>query len=120
LGSHFDSSGHSVDESKSDRATLEEHSIALVFADPLANSRLDSFLVGVGSCAIPSGVFCSNDLAQFCLLLLPRRLHQPSVILKEKRKFEKEKPLNGKCANTKLSQPRGSPQVTVPNLCPTG
>jgi len=59
-------------------------------------------------------------------LVIPRRvalqqssppLHQLSVILKEKRKFEKEKPLNGKCANTKLSQPRGSPQGTVPFLC---
>src|SRR5450432_2576602 len=51
-------------------------------------------------------------------LVIPRRvalqqssppLHQLSVILKEKRKFEKKKPLDGKCANTKLSQPRGSP-----------
>src|SRR5713101_4179627 len=61
-------------------------------------------------------------------LVIPRRvalqqssppLHQPSVILKEKRKFEKEKPLNGKCANTKLSQRRGSPHGTVPNFVPT-
>ena len=36
-------------------------------------------------------------------------LHQPSVILKEKRTFEKEKPLNGKCANSKLSQQRVHP-----------
>ena len=51
-------------------------------------------------------------------LVIPRRvalqqspppLHQPSVILKEKRKFEKEKPLNGKCANSNLSQRGGSP-----------
>jgi hypothetical protein len=56
-------------------------------------------------------------------LVIPRRvalqqssppLHQPSVILKEKRKFEKEKPLNGKCANSKLSQQRGSPHNCVP------
>src|SRR5450432_2522991 len=60
-------------------------------------------------------------------LVIPRRvalqqssppLHQLSVILKEKRKFEKKKPLNGKCANTKLSQPRGSPHrrcaISVP------
>jgi hypothetical protein len=56
-------------------------------------------------------------------LVIPRRvalqqsslpLHQPSVILKEKKKFEKEKPVNGKCANSKLSQRRGSPQKTVP------
>src|SRR5450631_2082895 len=55
-------------------------------------------------------------------LVIPRRvalqqssppLHQLSVILKEKRKFEKKKPLNGKCANTKLSQPRGSPHDCV-------
>ena len=55
-------------------------------------------------------------------LIIPRRvalqqgsppLHQPSVILKEKRKFEKEKPWNGKCANSKLSQRRGSPQASV-------
>ena len=61
-------------------------------------------------------------------LVIPRRvalqqssppLHQPSVILKEKRKFEKEKPLNGKCANSKLSQQRGSPQLTMPNFVPT-
>ena len=31
-------------------------------------------------------------------------LHQPSAILKEKRKFEKGNPLNGKCANSGLSQ----------------
>jgi hypothetical protein len=61
-------------------------------------------------------------------LVIPRRvalqqssppLHQLSVILKEKRKFEKEKPLNGKCANTKLSQPRGSPQNCVAEVCRT-
>src|ERR1700720_1600054 len=61
-------------------------------------------------------------------LVIPRRvalqqssppLHQPSVILKEKREFEKEKPLNGKCANSKLSQQRGSPQPTVPSFVPT-
>src|SRR6266849_7713549 len=60
-------------------------------------------------------------------LVIPRRvalqqssppLHQPSVILKEKRKFEKEKPLNGKCANTKLSQRRGSPQKRVSEIVP--
>src|ERR1700730_10247760 len=37
-------------------------------------------------------------------------LHQPGAILKEKRKFEKGNPLNGKCANSGLSQQRGSPQ----------
>jgi putative transposase len=61
-------------------------------------------------------------------LAIPRRvalqqssppLHQPSVILKEKRKFEKEKSLNCMCANSKLSQQRGSPQATVPNFVPT-
>src|ERR1700680_1273675 len=61
-------------------------------------------------------------------LAIPRRvalqqssplLHQPSVILKEKRKFEKAKPLNCMCANSKLSQQRGSPQETVPNFVPT-
>src|ERR1043165_7496293 len=55
-------------------------------------------------------------------LAIPRRvalqqssppLHQPSVILKEKRKLEKEKPLNCLCANSKLSQQRGSPQTLV-------
>jgi hypothetical protein len=44
-------------------------------------------------------------------------LHQPSVILKEKRKFEKEEPLSCMCANAKLSQPRGSPHPFVPILC---
>src|SRR5882724_11023349 len=56
-------------------------------------------------------------------LAIPRRvalqqssppLHQPSVILEEKRKFEKEKSLNCMCANSKLSQQRGSPQKPAP------
>ena|SRR5882724_7527764 len=34
-------------------------------------------------------------------------LHQPSIILKEKRKLEKEEPLNCMCANSKLSQQKG-------------
>src|SRR5713101_1099300 len=50
-------------------------------------------------------------------LAIPRRvalqqsslpLHQPSVILKEKKKIENVKSLNCKCANSKLSQQRGS------------
>src|SRR2546429_4677531 len=40
-------------------------------------------------------------------------LHQPGVILKQKEQLGKENPLNGKCASSKLSQPRGSPQDTV-------
>jgi hypothetical protein len=61
-------------------------------------------------------------------LVIPRRvalqqssppLHQPRAILKEKRKNEKEKPLNRMCANSKLSQQEGSPQETVPNFVPT-
>jgi len=44
-------------------------------------------------------------------------LHQPSIILKEKRKLEKEEPLNCMCANSKLSQQKGSPQMDVPKLC---
>src|SRR5579863_1189564 len=44
-------------------------------------------------------------------------LHQLSGILKEKRKFEKEKPSNRKCANFKLSQQRGSPLSPVPKVC---
>jgi Integrase core domain len=56
-------------------------------------------------------------------VVIPRRvalqqssppLHQPSVILKEKRKFDKEEPLNCMCANSKLSQQKGSPQTHVP------
>ena len=59
-------------------------------------------------------------------LVIPRRvalqqssppLHQPRVILKEKRKFEKGKSLNCMCANSKLSQQRGSPHSTVSKLC---
>src|ERR1700676_3765573 len=59
-------------------------------------------------------------------LVIPRRvalqqsspaLHQPSVSLNEKRKFEKEEPLNCMCANSKLSQQKGSPQRIVPFLC---
>src|ERR1035438_5277655 len=55
-------------------------------------------------------------------LIIPRRvalqqssppLHQPSVILKEKRNFEKEKLLNCMCTNSKLSQQKGSPQRSV-------
>src|SRR5216684_5716563 len=45
-------------------------------------------------------------------------LHQLSAILKEKRKFEKEKPLNCMCANSKLSQQRGSPQKAEPLVPP--
>src|SRR5580692_11274232 len=61
-------------------------------------------------------------------LAIPRRvalqqssppLHQPSVILKETRKFEKGKSLNCMCANSKLSQQRGSPHLTVPSFVPT-
>src|ERR1019366_8582476 len=61
-------------------------------------------------------------------LVIPRRvalqqssppLHQPGAILREKRKFEKENPLNGKCANSGLSQQRGSPHTPVPNFVPT-
>ena len=60
-------------------------------------------------------------------LVIPRRvalqqssppLHQPTIIRKEKRKLEKEKPLNCKCANSKLSQQRGSPQMAVPKCVP--
>jgi hypothetical protein len=40
-------------------------------------------------------------------------LHQPSVILKEKRNFEKKKLLNCMCTNSELSQQRGSPQHSV-------
>src|ERR1700734_4091522 len=56
-------------------------------------------------------------------LIIPQRvalqqssppLHQPRVILKEKRNFEKEKSSNCMCANFKLSQPRGSPHFDVP------
>ena len=43
-------------------------------------------------------------------------LHQPSVILKEKRNFEKEKLLNCMCTNSELSQQRGSPHGS----CATG
>jgi hypothetical protein len=38
-------------------------------------------------------------------------LHQLSVILKEKRNFEKEKLLNCMCTNSELSQQRGSPHT---------
>ena len=38
----------------------------------------------------------------------------------EKRLFEKEKPLNGRCANCSLSQQRGSPQERVPKKCAHG
>ena len=47
----------------------------------------------------------------------PPPLHQPSTILKEKRKFEKVKSLNGKCGNSKLSQRRGSPHQRVLEVC---
>src|SRR6266852_1460351 len=55
-------------------------------------------------------------------LAIPRRvalqqssppLHQPTVILKQKERLEKENPLNGKCASFRLSQLRGSPQKSV-------
>src|ERR1700675_4003468 len=62
-------------------------------------------------------------------LVIPRRvalqqssppLHQPSVILKEKRNFEKEKLLNCMCNNSKLSQQKGSPHTTVLSLSNNG
>jgi hypothetical protein len=40
-------------------------------------------------------------------------------MLKEKRKLEKEKSLNCRCANFKLSQQRGSPQQSVPHFVPS-
>src|SRR5580658_6087221 len=40
-------------------------------------------------------------------------LHRLGVILNKKAKFEKQKPWNGKCASSKLSQLRGSVQVAV-------
>src|SRR5882762_76989 len=55
-------------------------------------------------------------------LAIPRRvalqqssppLHQPGAILKQKVQLEKENPSNGKCASSKLPQPRGSPQKSV-------
>src|SRR2546430_8405328 len=46
-------------------------------------------------------------------------LHQPGVILKQKEQLGKENPLNGKCASSKLSQPRGSPQKPVLLKTPT-
>src|SRR5258708_37326577 len=58
-------------------------------------------------------------------LAIPRRvaiqqssplLHQSGTILKKKAQFEKQKPWNGKCATSKLSQPRGSPQKSVLRL----
>src|ERR1700680_5283355 len=61
-------------------------------------------------------------------LAIPRRvalqqssppLRQLRIILKEKRKFEKEKPLNCMCANCKLSKQGGSPHSIVPTFVPT-
>src|SRR6266567_4374281 len=43
----------------------------------------------------------------------PPPLHQSRTILKEKSLFEKEKSLNGKCSNRRLSQQRGSPHARV-------
>src|SRR5216684_4676316 len=59
-------------------------------------------------------------------LAIPRRvalqqssppLHQPTVILKQKERLEKENPLNGKCASFRLSQLRGSPHESVAKAC---
>src|ERR1700676_1388171 len=44
-------------------------------------------------------------------------LHQPGAILMEKRKFEKENPWNGNCANSGFSQQRGSPPLKCANFC---
>jgi hypothetical protein len=58
-------------------------------------------------------------------LIIPQRvalqqssppLHQPSVILEEKRNFEKEKLLNCMCTNSELSQQKGSPQYDLSPL----
>src|SRR5208337_4403585 len=45
----------------------------------------------------------------------PPPLHQPMTILAEMRYFEKKNSLNGKCRNSVLSQPKGSPQFTAGN-----
>src|SRR5215469_5254326 len=50
----------------------------------------------------------------------PPPLHQPMTILERKKLFEQENPLSGKCANRRLSQPRGSPHSRVPKFVPTG
>jgi hypothetical protein len=50
----------------------------------------------------------------------PPPLRQQKTILAEKRLFEQEKSLNGGCANSRLSQRRGSPQACVPNVCRLG
>src|SRR5580658_9669664 len=46
-------------------------------------------------------------------------LHRLGVILNKKAKFEKQKPWNGKCASSKLSQLRGSVQKPVLLVAPT-
>src|SRR5262245_6949058 len=48
----------------------------------------------------------------------PLPLRQPTTSLKECGSVEKENQLNSKCANSELSQRRGSPQGIVPKLCP--
>jgi hypothetical protein len=53
------------------------------------------------------------------LHLSPPPLHQPRLILAEKMLFEYENSTNGKCANSSLSQQRGSPQTTGPIFVPT-
>jgi len=71
--------------------------------------------------APPTIVSMSLRLAiprQVALQHCPLPLRQPMTIVMKKGLFEKEKPLNGKCANCTLSQQRGSPRFTVPKLCP--
>jgi hypothetical protein len=47
----------------------------------------------------------------------PLPLRQPTTSLKECGSVEKENQLNSKCANSELSQRRGSPHRAVPELC---
>ena len=47
------------------------------------------------------------------LLHCPLPLYQPRAILKEIMRVDEQNPLNGECANSNLSQLRGSPQVRV-------
>ena len=80
-------------------------------------SKLFPFSQAASGATLPSAPFVerlspgASWVSSFQQVLLP--------VNREKRKNEKGKPLNRMCANSKLSQQRGSPHATVPSIVPT-
>ncbi len=88
----------------------------LFFHLSLSSSFISSFSKLFPFSQAASGALLSDCrpvqfVSSFQQVLLP--------VNREKRKNEKGKPLNRMCANSKLSQQRGSPHATVPSIVPS-